>query len=119
MVAGVAHPKVRTPLVRQLYFQVVVAIVLGVALGFVAPEFAASLKPLGDAFIKLVKMIIAPVIFLSVATGIAHIEATTGRSFGDPDNPLLVSVRSGARTDRAFRWCTIVATAPGHWSRRS
>ncbi|MGL4543009.1 MAG: cation:dicarboxylate symporter family transporter, partial [Polymorphobacter sp.] len=62
----------RTPLVRQLYFQVVVAIALGVALGFVAPDFAAGLKPLGDAFIKLVKMIIAPVIFLSVASGIGH-----------------------------------------------
>ena len=84
MVAGVAHPKVRTPLVRQLYFQVVVAIVLGVALGFVAPEFAASLKPLGDAFIKLVKMIIAPVIFLSVATGIAHMAeiGSVGRVVG-------------------------------------
>ena len=47
------------------------AIAAGVALGVIAPDFAASLKPLGDAFIKLVKMIIAPVIFLSVACGIA------------------------------------------------
>ncbi len=62
----------RVPLARQLYFQVLVAIALGVALGFIAPDFAAGLKPLGDAFIKLVKMIIAPVIFLSVAGGIAH-----------------------------------------------
>ena len=76
MTATALAPKARTPLVRQLYFQVVVAIVLGVALGFVAPEFAASLKPLGDAFIKLVKMIIAPVIFLSVATGIMIYAAT-------------------------------------------
>ena len=74
----------RIPLARQLYFQVVVAIILGVALGLVAPDFAASLKPLGDAFIKLVKMIIAPVIFLSVATGIAHMReiATVGRVVG-------------------------------------
>ena len=47
------------------------AIAAGIALGVFAPDFAASLKPLGDAFIKLVKMIIAPVIFLSVACGIA------------------------------------------------
>ena len=51
--------------------QVLAAIAAGIALGVAAPDFAASLKPLGDAFIKLVKMIIAPVIFLSVACGIA------------------------------------------------
>ncbi|MFQ8432278.1 dicarboxylate/amino acid:cation symporter [Amaricoccus sp. W119] len=61
----------RLPLYRQLYFQVVVAIVLGVTLGHFSPELGASLKPLGDAFVKLVKMIIAPVIFLTVTTGIA------------------------------------------------
>ncbi|MFO1104657.1 MAG: dicarboxylate/amino acid:cation symporter [Amaricoccus sp.] len=59
------------PFYRQLYFQVVVAIVLGVTLGHFSPEIGASMKPLGDAFVKLVKMIIAPVIFLTVTTGIA------------------------------------------------
>lgn len=59
------------PLYRQLYFQVVVAIVLGVTVGHFWPDIGASLKPLGDAFVKLVKMIIAPVIFLTVTTGIA------------------------------------------------
>lgn len=63
---------VHTPFYRHLYFQVIVAIALGVAVGMVAPETGVALKPLGDAFIKLVKMIIAPVIFLSVAGGIAH-----------------------------------------------
>ena len=48
----------------------------GVLLGHLAPEFATELKPLGDGFIKLVKMIIAPVIFLTVATGIASIGET-------------------------------------------
>lgn len=62
---------VRLPFYRQLYFQVVVAIVLGVLLGHFEPQYAAQLKPLGDAFIKLVKMIIAPVIFLTIVTGIA------------------------------------------------
>ena len=61
----------RKPLYRQLYVQVLTAIALGVLVGYLFPEFGASLKPLGDAFIKLVKMIIAPVIFLTVATGIA------------------------------------------------
>ncbi|MCC4616491.1 dicarboxylate/amino acid:cation symporter [Xanthomonas campestris pv. asclepiadis] len=71
------------PFYRQLYFQVVVAIVLGALLGHFEPAFAESLKPLGDAFIKLVKMIIAPVIFLTIVTGIAgmtHLK-TVGRVF--------------------------------------
>jgi aerobic C4-dicarboxylate transport protein len=54
-----------------LYFQVLVAIVLGVLVGWLWPETGTALKPLGDAFIKLVKMIITPVIFLTVVTGIA------------------------------------------------
>ncbi|MFO1141598.1 MAG: dicarboxylate/amino acid:cation symporter [Amaricoccus sp.] len=66
---GGAHaPK---PFYRQLYFQVVAAILLGITVGHFWPDFGASLKPLGDAFVKLVKMIIAPVIFLTVTTGIA------------------------------------------------
>ena len=54
-----------------LYVQVIFAIVVGVALGALKPELGQQMQPLGDAFIKLVKMIIAPVIFLTVATGIA------------------------------------------------
>jgi aerobic C4-dicarboxylate transport protein len=59
------------PFYRSLYFQVLAAIALGVLVGWLFPAFGASLKPLGDAFIKLVKMIITPVIFLTVTTGIA------------------------------------------------
>ncbi|GAA0274248.1 dicarboxylate/amino acid:cation symporter [Alteraurantiacibacter aestuarii] len=61
----------RKPLYRMLYIQVLTAIVAGAVLGHFFPELGSSLKPLGDGFIKLVKMIIAPVIFLTVATGIA------------------------------------------------
>lgn len=63
----------RKPLYSHLYFQVLVAIALGVALGFFYPSLAASLKPLGDAFIKLIKMMIAPIIFTTVVVGIAKI----------------------------------------------
>ena len=59
------------PFYRHLYFQVLVAIAAGILLGYFYPDIGASMKPLGDAFIKLVKMIIAPVIFLTVSTGIA------------------------------------------------
>lgn len=56
---------------RTLYFQVLVAVVLGVVVGWAWPATGAALKPLGDGFIRLVKMIITPVIFLTVVTGIA------------------------------------------------
>ena len=62
---------VRRPFYRSLYFAVLLAILAGGAVGHFWPDFGESLKPLGDAFIKLVKMIIAPVIFLTIATGIA------------------------------------------------
>ena len=59
------------PFWRSLYFQVLTAIALGILIGWLFPDFGRSLKPLGDGFIKLVKMIITPVIFLTVVTGIA------------------------------------------------
>ena len=60
-----------TPWWRHLYVQVLVAIALGVVVGHFWPDTGAALKPLGDGFIKLVKMVIAPVIFLTVVSGIA------------------------------------------------
>ena len=56
---------------RSLYFQVLVAISIGIAFGALAPEQAAAMKPFGDGFIKLIKMIIAPIIFCTVVVGIA------------------------------------------------
>ena len=64
-------PVRRKKLYQQLYVQVLAAIAAGILLGHFWPEQGTALKPLGDAFIKLVKMIIAPVIFLTVSTGIA------------------------------------------------
>lgn len=61
----------KPPLYSRLYFQVLVAIAIGVLLGAYAPDFAAKMKPLGDAFIKLIKMMIAPIIFTTVVVGIA------------------------------------------------
>ena len=65
------HVRQHTPWYKILYVQVIFAIVLGVLLGQFYPELGEKMKPLGDAFIKLVKMIIAPVIFITVVTGIA------------------------------------------------
>jgi aerobic C4-dicarboxylate transport protein len=61
-------------LLRSLYFQVIVAITLGVLLGTLYPHAGALMKPFGDGFIKLIKMLIAPVIFCTVVTGIAGVE---------------------------------------------
>ncbi len=61
----------RQPLYSRLYFQVLTGIVLGVLVGVLRPEFGAEMRPLGDGFIKLIRMIIAPVIFCTVVAGIA------------------------------------------------
>ncbi|VXB88002.1 dicarboxylate/amino acid:cation symporter [Massilia sp. 9I] len=64
----------KKPFYKILYVQVLFAIVLGVLLGVFHPELGAKMKPLGDGFIKLIKMIIAPVIFCTVVAGIAGMQ---------------------------------------------
>jgi aerobic C4-dicarboxylate transport protein len=65
------HVKITRPLYKKLYFQVVVAMLIGIALGFYYPNLAQLMKPFGDGFVKLIKMVIAPIIFTTVAVGIA------------------------------------------------
>ncbi|HVF18362.1 MAG TPA: dicarboxylate/amino acid:cation symporter [Steroidobacteraceae bacterium] len=64
----------RSPIYRSLYFQVIVAIIIGVLLGHFVPEIGTKMRPLGDGFIKLIKMMIAPIIFCTVVSGIAGME---------------------------------------------
>ena len=64
----------KKPFYKVLYVQVLFAIVLGVLLGVFYPELGTAMKPLGDGFIKLIKMIIAPVIFCTVVAGIAGMQ---------------------------------------------
>jgi aerobic C4-dicarboxylate transport protein len=59
------------PVYRRLYFQVLLGIVLGIILGWLRPDLGVAMKPLGDAFIKLIRMVIAPIIFATVVVGIA------------------------------------------------
>lgn len=61
---------------KSLYFQVITAIIIGIVLGIFYPDFAATLKPLGDGFIRLIKMMIAPIIFCTIVTGIAGMQDT-------------------------------------------
>jgi aerobic C4-dicarboxylate transport protein len=64
---------VHKPLHAHLYFQVIVAIAIGVTMGHFYPATATAMKPIGDGFIKLIKMMIAPIIFTTVAVGIAKV----------------------------------------------
>ena len=63
---------------KSLYIQVLAAVILGVALGHLYPDLAVQMAPLGDAFVRLVKMVIAPIIFLTVVVGIAKLTNTAG-----------------------------------------
>jgi aerobic C4-dicarboxylate transport protein len=56
-----------------MYFQVITAIIIGIVLGWLKPDLAAQMKPLGDLFIKLIKMVIAPIIFCTIVVGIGSI----------------------------------------------
>jgi aerobic C4-dicarboxylate transport protein len=73
MVHASEEARVRRPWYKVLYIQVLIAIAIGVLLGFLAPERGAAMKPLGDAFVALIKMMIAPVIFCTVVHGIATV----------------------------------------------
>ncbi|MBD8491517.1 dicarboxylate/amino acid:cation symporter [Pseudomonas syringae] len=64
----------RQPFYKTLYFQVIVAIVIGILIGHFYPDTGKALKPLGDGFIKLIKMVIAPIIFCTVVSGIAGMQ---------------------------------------------
>jgi aerobic C4-dicarboxylate transport protein len=74
MQAGSAGVAPRKPLYAHLYFQVVTAIIIGVLLGYFYPQVAEQMKPFGDAFIKMIKMLIAPIIFCTVVHGIAGMD---------------------------------------------
>src|SRR3978361_2081575 len=69
--AVAANPGHRTPLYRSLFVQVVAALLLGIVLGVFLPGFATSLKFFSDAFLKLISMIVAPIVFCVVVHGIA------------------------------------------------
>lgn len=65
---------IRQPFYKMLYVQVLVAITIGILLGHFYPETGVALKPLGDGFVKLIKMVIAPIIFCTVVSGIAGMQ---------------------------------------------
>ena len=60
---------------KHLYVQVLIGLVAGVAVGYAFPDLAVQMKPLGDTFIRLIKMVVTLVIFCTVAIGIARMES--------------------------------------------
>src|SRR5882757_8462254 len=66
---------VRPRFLEKLYVQVLIGVGAGVAVGIFAPKLGGELKPLGDVFVKLIRMIFAPVIFATVVLGIARMES--------------------------------------------
>jgi aerobic C4-dicarboxylate transport protein len=86
---------------RVLYVQVLIGVVLGVVVGALWPTFGAALKPLGDAFVKLIRMAVAPVIFCTVAGGIARMHDI--KAFG----------RLGAKTVFYFETVSTLALLVG------
>src|SRR4051794_6445101 len=76
--AGTPHAPPHKPkkFYQALYFQVVVGLVIGILVGHFWPDVGAALKPLGDAFVKIVKMMIAPVVFCTIVSGITSLNDT-------------------------------------------
>ena len=66
-----AEPTARPPLYKNLTFQVLLAIVIGALIGWLKPKWGLSLQPLADGFLNLIKMVVAPIIFLTIVVGIA------------------------------------------------
>ena len=82
MASGTASPDAPTKKrdrTHWLYVAVIVAVLLGIAVGFAFPEFAVGLKWLGTAFVALIKMLIAPVIFCTIVLGIGAIRQAAKR----------------------------------------
>jgi aerobic C4-dicarboxylate transport protein len=109
--AAALAPKKR-PFYKNLTFQVLVAIVIGVLLGIYDPELAKQLKPLGDIFIKLIKLVIAPVIFLTVVTGISHMGDM--RKVGRVGGKALLYFEVVSSIALAFGMIIVNLLKPGH-----
>jgi aerobic C4-dicarboxylate transport protein len=98
--AELARTGGKKPLYTVLYVQVLFAIVLGGIIGWLFPDIATNdwIKALGDGFIKLIKMVIAPIIFVTVVSGIA-ISRTPRRSAASALRRWSIS-----RSSRPLRW---------------
>ena len=104
----------KKPIYKSLYVQVIVAIILGILLGNFFPGTDEAMKPLGDGFIKLIKMMIAPIIFCTVVVGIAGMEdmKKVGKTGGLA--LLYFEIRQHDRADRGADHGKLGETRSGH-----
>ncbi|MEW6306908.1 MAG: cation:dicarboxylase symporter family transporter, partial [Verrucomicrobiota bacterium] len=98
-------------LFRHLYVQVLVAIFLGAIVGYVYPEFGIQLKPLGDAFIKLIRMVVAPIIFTTVVLGIAGMSDL--KRLGRIGLKAFIYFEVMTTLALIIGWCVVKAFEPG------
>ncbi|MCW2285042.1 aerobic C4-dicarboxylate transport protein [Rhodoblastus acidophilus] len=106
---AVAGKKKKTPFYKLLYVQVLFAIALGVVCGIFFPDFSTTpgVKALGDGFIKLIKMVIAPIIFCTVSSGIAHIQ--------DASKVGRVGVKALIYFEVVSTFALLIGLAVGNW----
>ena len=99
---------------KELWVQVLIAMVLGIALGIINPDLATRMQPFGDAFIKVIRMLIAPIIFCTVVHGIAHMAdmARVGR-VALKAHRLFRSHHDDRPGHRRWSWSTCSNPAPG------
>ena len=111
-IATAAPARAAKPWYKVLYIQVLIAIVLGVVVGWLWPDLATNdwIKALGDGFIKLIKMVIAPIIFCTVVSGIAHIQ--DARKVGR------IGVKALVYFEIVSTFALIIGLASGIWSAR-
>ena len=95
---------------HYLYIAVVVAVALGIFVGLVAPTFAIELKPLGDAFVALIKMMIQPVIFCTIVLGVGSVRSASTVRWGLAGNIVwawIFTIPASAFVAGAFYWLSL------------
>lgn len=104
-------PRIAHALARSLYLQVIVAICIGVSLGYFSPHWGEAMKPLGDGFIKLIKMLITPIIFCTVVQGIAQMDSM--KKLGRIGGKALLYFEVLSTLALGIGWAVVNFAAPG------
>jgi aerobic C4-dicarboxylate transport protein len=102
---------IRKTVFRHLYFQVLAAIIIGALLGYLFPHLGEKLKPLGDAFIKLIRMVVAPIIFTTVVVGMAGMGSF--KRVGRVGLKAIIYFEIATTLALVIGWCVVKWLQPG------
>ena len=102
---------IRKTVFRHLYFQVLAAIIIGALLGYLFPQLGEQLKPLGDAFIKLIRMVVAPIIFTTVVVGMAGMGSF--KRVGRVGLKAIIYFEIATTLALVIGWCVVKWLQPG------